>query len=148
MVETWDEVQLIADGFEHMYVELEWYDGPRVGLAAIDGKPHYFDGYGQYFGDEADEYRVWSASAAAVEWEREQWALYVSWNERHGAGTARPDHPGQSGIDARYDELDALLAPYRQVPDDAARLMGELRQCGTGQQAEGTGYWFRWRPRT
>ena len=91
----WDEVQLIADGFERMYVELEWYDGPRVGLAAIDGRPHYFDGYGQYFGDGADEYRGWPASAAAVEWEREQMGALrqlerAPWG---GGGSAGPPGP-------------------------------------------------------
>lgn len=56
--------------------------------------------YGQYFGDEADEFPLWPASPAAVEWEREQWALSINWNERHGARMAQPDYPGQSGIDA------------------------------------------------
>ncbi|MFF0478716.1 hypothetical protein [Streptomyces sp. NPDC004284] len=142
MAETWDEAQLITDGFGRVIVELEWYDGPRVGLVDIDGKPHYFDGYGQYLGDEADEYRVWPASPATAELEREQWAIYIDWNERQGAGAA---YLGQGGINARYDELDALLAQYRQAPDDARRLAGELRHTGAGHGVEGTGYWFRWR---
>lgn len=36
MVESQD------DAFEAVYVELDWYDGPRAGLADIDGVPHYF----------------------------------------------------------------------------------------------------------
>ncbi|MET9852123.1 hypothetical protein ABZY57_04080 [Streptomyces sp. NPDC006450] len=126
-----------------MIAELEWYDGPRVGLVDIAGKPYYFDGYGQYLGDRADEYRVWPASPAAMEMEREQWAIYVDWNERQGAGAA---YLGHGGLDARYDELDVLLAQYRQAPDDAPRLLGELRHTGDGHRMEGTGYWFRWRP--
>ncbi|GAA1592800.1 hypothetical protein [Streptomyces globosus] len=111
MGETWDEQQLSADGFERLYVELEWYDGPRA-VADIDGKPHYFHGYDQYLGDEADEYRVWPTSLAVVELEREQRAIFVRWNERYEAGTVGPEsHPGHGGIDARYDELDVLLAP-------------------------------------
>ncbi|MER5204103.1 hypothetical protein [Streptomyces sp. NPDC002825] len=142
MAETWDEAQLIHDGFGRVIVESEWYDGPRVGLVDIDGKPHYFDGYGRYSGDKADEYRVWPASPAAAELEREQWAIYVDWNERQGAGAACL---GQDGIDARYDELGALLTQYRQTPDDARLLVGELRYTGAGHRVEGTGYWFRWR---
>jgi hypothetical protein len=148
VAETWDEAQLIADGFERVYAELEWYDGPRVGLADIGGKPHYFDGYGQYLGDEADEYRVWPASEAAVQWEREQWAIFARWNQRREDGTVTPEsHPGHGGIDARYDELTLLLAPHRQVPDDARRLVGEMRfTAGARYQVEGPDYWFRWRP--
>jgi hypothetical protein len=128
VAESWDEEQLIADGFERVYVELEWYDGPRVGLADIGGKPHYFDGYDQYLCDKADQYRVWPTSAAVLGLEREQWAIFVRWNECYEAGTVGPEsHPGQGGIDARYDEVDVLLAPHRQAPDDARRLVGEMR---------------------
>ncbi|GAA5180356.1 hypothetical protein GCM10023322_12470 [Rugosimonospora acidiphila] len=34
---------------------------------------------------------------------------------------------GGGGIDARHDELDLLLAPFRQASNDARRLLGELR---------------------
>ena len=148
MAGTWDEAQLIADGFERVYVELEWYDGPRAGLADVGGKSHYFQGYDYDHADEADEYRVWPASDVAVEREREQWAIFVRWNERYEAGTAgRETHPAHGGIDARYDELDLLLAPFRQVPDDARWLAGESRSdAGARYRVEGPGYWFRWRP--
>jgi hypothetical protein len=76
----------------------------------------------------ADEYRVWPASDVAVDGEREQWAIFARWNERYEAGTAGPEtHPGHGGIDARYDELPLLLAPFRQVPCNARWLVGELR---------------------
>lgn len=141
-------MQLIADGFERVYVELEWYDGPRAGLADVNGKPHYFqsDDYGH--AEAADEYSVWPARDAAVELEREQWAIFASWNERYEAGTAGPEtHPGRGGIDARYDELDLLLAQYRQSPEGARRLVGEVRfDAGARYRVEGLDYWFRWRP--
>ncbi|MFF7777488.1 hypothetical protein ACFZCG_24095 [Streptomyces tanashiensis] len=55
MAETWDEQQLTADGFERVYVDLEWCDGPRKGLAVVDGAPHYFEGLDHDHADEADE---------------------------------------------------------------------------------------------
>ncbi|MFH9968967.1 hypothetical protein ACH4PR_48175 [Streptomyces mirabilis] len=148
MAETWDEVQLIADGFERVYVESEWYSGPRAGLADVDGKPHYFQGNDWNDADEADEYSVWPASFAVVELEREQWAIFARWNERREAGRVGPEtHPGQGGIDARYDGLALLLAQYRQAPDDARRLVGEVRfDAGARYRVEGLNYWFRWRP--
>ncbi|MEU9288522.1 hypothetical protein AB0D57_28470 [Streptomyces sp. NPDC048275] len=46
--------------------------------------------------DHADEYTVWPASDAAVELERERWAIFARWNERHETGTVGPEtHPGQ-----------------------------------------------------
>lgn len=148
MAGTWDEAQLIADGFERVHVELDWHDGPRAGLADVGGKPHYFRGHDYDHSDQAGEYRVWPASDVALEWEREQWAIFTRWNERYEAGAAGPEsHPGHGGIDPRYDELALLLAPFRQVPDDARWLVGELRfDAGTRYRAGGPGYWFRWRP--
>ncbi|MFF5336076.1 hypothetical protein [Streptomyces sp. NPDC013181] len=148
MAEIWGEQQLIADGFKRVYAELEWYDGPRAGLADIDGKPHYFQNHDYDHRDEADEYQVWPASEAAAELEREQWAIFARWNERREAGEVGPEsHPDHGGVDARYDELELLLAPHRLAPDDARRLVGELRfVAGARYRVEGLDYWFRWRP--
>ncbi|WP_225801715.1 hypothetical protein [Streptomyces sp. NK15101] len=148
MAETWTEEQLIADGFERVYAELEWCDGPRVGLADVNRKPHYFQNHDYDHADEADEYQVWPASEAAVELEREQWAIFAGWNERREAGEVGPEsRPDHGGIDARYDELELLPAPHREAPDDARRLVGELRfVVGARYRVEGLGYWFRWRP--
>lgn len=68
----WEKRQLIADGFEPTYVDLEWYDGPRKGVALVDGVPHYYEGREYDRRDEADVYAVRPASEAAVAWEREQ----------------------------------------------------------------------------
>lgn len=98
-----------------MYVELAWYDGPRFGLADVDGEPHYFqnDDYGH--ADETNEHRVRPADEVAVKLEREQWAIFARWNQRYEAGTVTTEsHPGHGGIDARYDEVTLLLAPRRQ----------------------------------
>ncbi|WP_395292266.1 hypothetical protein ACF9IK_00610 [Kitasatospora hibisci] len=148
MAETWDKEQLVVDGFERVHAESEWHDGPRAGLADVHGMPHYFQGHNYDHADEADEYLVWPASEAAVVLEREQWAIFVRWNERYQAGTVGPEsHPGQGGIDARYDELALLLKPHRQVPDDVRRLVGELRfDAGARYRIDGLDYWFRWRP--
>ncbi|MFA1550529.1 hypothetical protein [Actinomadura chokoriensis] len=149
MPEVWDEAQLIADGFERVHVELDWYDGPRVGVADIDGKPHYFKGHHYERAHEDDEYLVWPASSAGLEWELEQSAIYIRWNERCQAGLVGPEtHPGFGG-NARYDELDSLLAPHRRAPDDARRMKREMRFVARDPgEVESLNYWFRWRQST
>ncbi|MFG2819212.1 hypothetical protein ACGFX4_07255 [Kitasatospora sp. NPDC048365] len=148
MARTWDEARLIADGFERVYVEHEWYSGPRAGVAGVDGEPHYFRGDDFDEGDEVDAYWVWPASGAAVALEREQWAIFVGWNARYEAGAAdRDSHPGSGGVDGRYDDLGRILAPYRQMASDARCLLGELRfDDGAWYRPDGTDCWFRWRP--
>ncbi|MFJ8133936.1 hypothetical protein [Streptomyces hydrogenans] len=97
---------------------------------------------------EGSPFRVWPASDAVVQLEREQGAILARWNECHDAGTVELEtHPDQGGICARYDELALLLAQYRQATDDARRLVGEVSfDAGARYRVEGLDYWFRWRP--
>ncbi|MEU4359138.1 hypothetical protein [Streptomyces virginiae] len=128
MAEIWDEQQLLGNGFERVYAELERYDGPHAGLADVDGVAHYFQGYDFDRLDDFDEYSVWPAGEVLVALEREQWAIFARWNRQYEAGMAKPDsHPGHGGIDARYDELTARLAPHRAAPVHARRLVAEWR---------------------
>ncbi|MFD9883489.1 hypothetical protein ACFWZT_18765 [Streptomyces alboflavus] len=144
MSQPWNEQQLIADGFERAYAVLDWYDGPRKGLAVIDGVPHYFEGWDYGLGDAADAYDVWPASEVAVAMEREQWAIFVRY-EVSDAG--RDEHPANGGVSARYDELELLLAPHRQPREGVRRLMGEVRlDDGDRYRFDGSDLWMRWCP--
>ena len=139
------------DAFETVYVELDWYDGPRAGLADVHGVPHYFRAVDDYArpGEPDDQYLVWSASQQALDWECEQWDIFVTWNTRHENGTATAaSHPGHGGIDARYDEPARFLEPHRATPEDARRLVVEWRASDSPCRycAHGPGYSARWRP--
>ncbi|MFD6356905.1 hypothetical protein [Nocardia tengchongensis] len=142
----WDEAVLIADGFERVYVESGRYDWPREGLADIDGRPHYFEGWAFDRVEGGYLFNVWPASEQAVAWELEWWAIFARWDQRYVAGEVGTDsHPGHGGIDARYDELAALLATHRQVPANARKLVAEMRfDKGDRYRVEGTDMWFRW----
>ncbi|WP_067714101.1 hypothetical protein [Nocardia yamanashiensis] len=144
----WDETVLVTDGFERVYVESERYDWPRSGLADIGGRPHYFEGWAFDRVDVGYLFNVWPANAEAVTWELERWAIYARWDQRFIAGEVTSDsHPGQGGIDARYDELTAALAPHRQVPANSRKLVAEMRfDKGDRYRVDGTDMWFRWHP--
>jgi hypothetical protein len=110
--------------FEHVFVENEWYDGPRAGIANVNGLPHRFlsqfdEGDDEYLGT----FLLWPVDADELALEQEQWQIYVTWNERYEAGAADIDsHPGNPGTNRRWDELASLLEPRRQsVPVDARR---------------------------
>jgi hypothetical protein len=144
--EPTDEALLRA-GFERVHVELDWWDGPRGGLADVAGAAHYFRAVDDTAVD--IEYSVWPASAAALALEREQWRIFVAWNLRYEAGTATTDgHPGHGGIDARWDELEELLAPHRAVPEGARLMTAEWRgRAAAGRNLrDGPGYVVRWQP--
>lgn len=79
MTDPAEEDRLASAGFEPVHVELDWYDGPRHGLADVDGVPHYFRAVHDYahVDEPDDEYFVWPASDTALAWEREQWTIFV-----------------------------------------------------------------------
>lgn len=148
MAESTEKGQVPA-GFEHVHVELDWWDGtPRGGLADVNGSTHYFQAVAYHDPDEPDdEYFVWPASETAVALEREQWAIFAEWNMRYEAGSATVDtHPATPGTNTRYDELQILLEPHRAVPDHPRRLAANWHW---GDRAEryplsGPIYWVKW----
>jgi hypothetical protein len=146
VAEPVDVDRLKTDGFERVYVELEWYDGLREGVADVDGAPHYLRYAHEYDPITETVFKVWPVPAEAFAWEREQWAIYVAWNDRQRAGEVDVlAHPGLGGIDARYDELQSLLEPFRQCPEDAGILRAEFSfDAGERYRADGLDCWVRW----
>ncbi|HET6740388.1 MAG TPA: hypothetical protein VFH76_15690 [Kribbella sp.] len=142
MVDEWGRAQLIAGGFRHVVVEIAAYDGPRAGLVDDGGDLYYFDCPRWA----VDEYLVWPAPVEAVALEREGWEIFVRWNRRYeSAPRSAGPHPGDGGVDARHDELEGLLVPYRQAPADARRMVAEWRLDGRERyRVDGTDSWVRW----
>lgn len=149
MVDSAEEDRQKQAGFERVHVELDWYDGPRGGLADVEGVAHYFQAVHSYSrGEPDDEYFVWPASETTLAMEREAWTIFVDWNARYETGAATTDtHPAIEGANARYDELTALLAPCRAEPNDARRLVAEWRPSGRAVRyhTDGPDYVVRWR---
>jgi hypothetical protein len=110
--------------------------------------PHHFRYAHEYDPIAEAVFKVWPTSAEAFASEREQWAIYVAWNDRQRAGEVDAStHPGLGGVDARYDELQDLLEPVRQCPDDAGVLRAEFRfDAGERYRADGLDCWVRWEP--
>ncbi|MEO6091024.1 MAG: hypothetical protein ABIQ18_48765 [Umezawaea sp.] len=136
----------MGNGFERLHVELARYDGPRAGLADVDGVVHYFKHLEFAPGVQDGDFLVWDASPEAVALEREQLAIFVDWRERFDEGLATAgEHPGHGGVDARYDELQGLLEPARVPPDDARRMFGETRIMDEDRYTlAGSGDEIRW----
>jgi hypothetical protein len=118
-----------SNSSEQVHIENEWYDGPRAGIADIQGTPYRFK---SRFDEKADEYLgtylVWPANTEELALEQEQWAIFVRWNDDYERGIADVEtHPGNAGVNKRWAELDALLKDRREiVPGDARRAKADL----------------------
>lgn len=139
--------ELRRKGFNLVHVENAYYDGPSAGIVDVDDVPHYFRRDDSHAGDD-DVHFVWPVDGPTFALEREQWLIFVTWNARYEAREATPAaHPAVGGVDARYDELEALLEPLRAVPDGAQRWKAEWGYPTDLQgryHADGAGYFVRW----
>ena len=134
---------------EHVYVENEWYDGPRAGVADINGQPHRFI---SQFDEEGDEYLgtflVWPIGADELALESEQWTIFVAWNERYEAGAVSTEtHPGYPGTNVRWDEIASKLRVVREsVPPNAKIAKAELVHIEREQRyaVSGPAYRLAW----
>lgn len=136
-------------GFERVYVELEWYDGPRAGIADIHGVPHRFKSNN----DDTDDDPLGTFSVRVVEpavlaKEQEQWRIFVAWSRRYEAGdSAASEHPGVGGVDPRYDALERELAHDRnasQATVRQARAEKEWLDRDERYAEDGPDYRMRW----
>ena len=134
---------------EKVYVELEWYDGPRFGIADISAVPHRFK---SLFDEADDEYLgtfiVWPVATETLALEIEQWKIFVEWNSRYERGEAsEKSHPGFSGQNPRWDALSELLAQSRsEVPVGAKKALAQLEHLSREGRYENDGpdYTLSW----
>lgn len=135
---------------EHVYVENEWYDGPRAGVADVFGQPHRFK---SLFDEEDDQYLgtflIWPIGQEELKLEVEQWRIFAKWDALRDAGKAGTEtHPGHGGISPRWDEIESRLRTSRiTVPEGAARATAVIEHIDGQCRYEPTGpaYKLRWK---
>lgn len=135
---------------EHVYVENTWYDGPRAGVADIQGVPHRFLSQFDEVGDEyLGTFLVWPIPEAELFLELEQWEIFVSWYEEYEAGKVSTElHPATPGMSKRWEEIDSLLRIGReQVPETARQARAQMvcKQNNRRYSTSGLDYSLSWR---
>ena len=114
---------------ERVLVELEWYDGPRVGVAYVKGVPHRFSSnYDETDDEYLGSFKVWPINELDLSYEVEQWKIFVDWNNEYELGKADTStHPGTGGINKRWDELQVILKQSREFhPSSMHTLRAEF----------------------
>lgn len=135
---------------ERVYVENEWFDGPRAGIADVQGAPHRFKAlYDDTENQSLGTVFVWPVDEITVELEQEQWRIFAAWNVLYEAGEATAEsHPAYGGKSARWDEIEGLLKASRAVvPQIARRALAKLSHIDgeVRYPASGPAYMLSWR---
>ena len=88
---------------EKVYVENDWYDGPRKGVADLNGVPHRFIAHFKEESGYEDTFFLFPISPDILNLEIEQWRIFTEWNDKYDAGKADTDsHPGHGEINNRW----------------------------------------------
>jgi hypothetical protein len=135
---------------ERVYVENEWHDGPRAGVANIGGASHRFvSQWDEEEGEHLGTFLVWPIDEAELTLEQEQWQIFVKWNEEYEAGKVGTEsHPGCPGTNKRWDAINSLLEPRRRsVPEGALRAKVQMVHLENQRRYASTGpaYQLAWR---
>jgi len=97
--------------YERVHTVLDFYDGPREGLADYGGAPHRYKCKWDAAADDwADTFDLTPVDAETFRLEIERWQIWRTWERAFHSGQAdQKSHPGFGGKNARYDELGKII---------------------------------------
>jgi hypothetical protein len=138
--------------YERVYTIRDIHDGIRSGTADFNGLPHYFSSLSNEQADDISSlFHLCPVDDALLAMELEQWSIYRAWEAKFHAGRESLEtHPGNGGIDPRYDALNrdldqriAALEPlptlfeatFRSLPDQESLASGILREMEVAWKA-------------
>lgn len=126
---------------EPVHTITDWYDGPRRGVANLEGIPHYYEC--QWYasvdaGHEADsdalpgDYLLTPLDAETYRLALEDWAIWERWEAAFAAGTTtQATHPVLPEDRTRHDEIEQLLLTKLVTNSHSCRrARGEFSYAG------------------
>ncbi len=108
---------MLSGGFDIVHSVLDYYDGPRSGVADFGGVPHVYE---CDWSDEADDYSdiylLVPLPEEVFKLALEDWAIWRRWEAAFHRGEASQEtHPALPQDRERHTELQNRLAPFMKV---------------------------------
>ncbi len=102
---------MTSQAWERVYTVNDFYDGPRLGVANLHGKPHIYEAE---FSDELDDYTgsFWlrEIDQNLLTLGLEDWAIWLRWEKAYKQGSVSIEgHPALPDDRARHDEISLLI---------------------------------------
>jgi hypothetical protein len=118
--------------YEPVHTMVDYYDGPREGIAAFNGEPHlYMSTWADIDSDNEDIFNLYAVDDETLRLALESWAIWLRWEEAfHAGATTQATHPALPVDRDRRDAVEGLLSPRladirARTPD--ARAHAEFR---------------------
>jgi hypothetical protein len=112
----------------------DFYDGPRRGIADLDGRPHYYESEWDEFAHEyAITFRLSPVAADVFASAIESWRIWLRWETAfHTGQTTQDTHPALPEDRARFLELETVLEANLKIDDaNHVRAHGEFKAFPT-----------------
>lgn len=95
----------LKTGYDRVYTVVDYYDGPRKGIADYQGKPHLYECI-----DYSDSFLLAPLDAEAFQFAMEDWAIWQRWELAYHTGKADlSTHPALPHESERHQELESIL---------------------------------------
>lgn len=118
--------------FEPVYAVLDYYDQPRFGVASYAGQPHVFESeWDEAADDYLSSFKLWPVDAATLELVKEQWTMWLRWDEAfHGGRAELSTHPALPEDRPRWDDLKSVVDQRLETAKSGAssRKKGNFRR--------------------
>jgi hypothetical protein len=96
--------------YEEVFTVTDYYDGPRIGIANYQGKPHLYDCIFDDSKGYLNLFRLTPVSPEPFQFAMEDWRIWERWEAEYKAGHASIDtHPALPEDRERHDELRVIL---------------------------------------
>jgi len=138
--------------YERVHTISDFYDCPREGIADYQGRAHRFKCQWDSVADDwTRTFALTPIDETTLRLATEQWELWRAWERSFHAGRVpQSSHPGFGGKDARYDELEQLIAArLRDLEPLDVLLVADFRAVEGQQQHDRVAREFEveWRSR-
>ena len=127
------DLKAIPLAWEPVYAVNDFWDGPRGGVACVQGVPHI---YQSIFDDSADDYlgscRVSPIAPDVLALVLEDWQIWLRWSDAFQLGEVTLEsHPALPADRPRHDEIQSMLLGRLQVDQANCRtLTAQYRHTG------------------
>jgi hypothetical protein len=123
--------------WESVYTVIDYFDGPRAGVANFCGKPHALCSvFDEAANDWAEDYLLKPLTRDEFETVMLDWAIWLRWLIAYRAGATTIDtHPSLPCDNAEHLELAPKVAAAMSIPEEGAlrataRFAGKMAPDG------------------
>jgi len=125
--------------FEVVHTVTDYYDGPRGGIADLDGVPHLYEAeWSDKTGNYTDTFLLTPIDAETLALALEDWAIWRRWEDAHHQGIVdQASYPALPSDRPRHQELHVILS--KRLVTDAARTVRKSAEFRVRQGASPSG---------